>query len=173
MPCVLRPPTVEELPTLSAFCLRSKAVWGYDEDFIEACRSELTIERCDLRSSSIAVAEENGWIRWRRPNQGNRKRGRLVKAVRRANDASRRFRDEAISLGYQRRKSDGCLDRMVIEADPDAAPVLPTNGSKRLRPCPVRLDTRQNASQAGQSVMIDVKNMSPPGTFRTWSDVRL
>ena len=62
VPCVLRPPTVEELPTLSALCLRSKAVWGYDEDFIESCRTELTIEPCDLRSSSIAVAEENGRI---------------------------------------------------------------------------------------------------------------
>lgn len=62
LPCVLTPPTVEELPTLSALCLRSKAVWGYDEDFIEACRSELTLELCDLHSSSIAVAEEHGRI---------------------------------------------------------------------------------------------------------------
>jgi GNAT superfamily N-acetyltransferase len=37
-------------------------VWGYDNDFMEACRKELTIEPCDLRSTSIAVAEKNSKI---------------------------------------------------------------------------------------------------------------
>jgi GNAT superfamily N-acetyltransferase len=60
--CILRPPTVEELPTLSALCLRSKAVWGYGSGFMEACRSELTIQACELQSTSIAVAEENGKV---------------------------------------------------------------------------------------------------------------
>jgi hypothetical protein len=62
VPCILRPPAVEELPTLSALYLRSKAVWGYDKDFIETCRGELTFEPSELSSSSIAVAEENGKI---------------------------------------------------------------------------------------------------------------
>ena len=35
---------------------------GYDDDFMEACRKELTIEPCDLRSTSIAVAEKNSKI---------------------------------------------------------------------------------------------------------------
>ncbi len=56
----VRPPAVEELPALSALCFRSKAVWGYDNDFMEACRRELSIEPGDLRMTSIAVAEQDG-----------------------------------------------------------------------------------------------------------------
>jgi hypothetical protein len=62
LPCILREPTVEELPVLSALCLRSKAMWGYDNNFMEACRGELTIEPSDLRLTSIAVAEKDGKI---------------------------------------------------------------------------------------------------------------
>lgn len=62
MSCILRPPKVGEPPALSALCFRSKAVWGYDDDFMEACRRELTIEPSELQSTSIAVAENNGGI---------------------------------------------------------------------------------------------------------------
>src|SRR2546423_13725352 len=62
LPRVLRTPAIEELPALSALCFRSKAVWGYDSNFMQACRNELSIESCDLRSTSIAIAEENGKI---------------------------------------------------------------------------------------------------------------
>ena len=37
-------------------------MWGYDSNFMEACRRELTIEPPDLRSTSIAVAEKDGKI---------------------------------------------------------------------------------------------------------------
>ena len=35
-------------------------MWGYDNDFKEACRKELCIERDELRSTSVVVAEQNG-----------------------------------------------------------------------------------------------------------------
>ena len=57
MSCILRSPIIEELPALSALCFRSKRVWGYDDDFMAACRREPTIEPCDLKSTSIAVAQ--------------------------------------------------------------------------------------------------------------------
>src|SRR5262245_36327885 len=62
MSWILRAPAIDELPALSALCLRSKAVWGYDADFMAACRNELTIEPGDLESTSIAVAEVGGRI---------------------------------------------------------------------------------------------------------------
>ena len=58
----IRTPAIEELPELSALCFRSKAIWGYDNDFMEACRSELSIDALQLRSTSIVVAEERGTI---------------------------------------------------------------------------------------------------------------
>lgn len=60
--CLMRIPTLEELPALSALCFRSKAIWGYDHDFMEACRRELSFDASELRSTSIVVAEERGKI---------------------------------------------------------------------------------------------------------------
>jgi GNAT superfamily N-acetyltransferase len=56
----IRMPTADELRRLSSLCFRSKAVWGYDEAFMEACRSELSFDRQDLQVTSIAVADEDG-----------------------------------------------------------------------------------------------------------------
>ena len=58
----LRPPQEHELEALSALCLRSKAVWGYDQAFLNACRAELTIRVEDLASSTLCVAEHDGAI---------------------------------------------------------------------------------------------------------------
>jgi GNAT superfamily N-acetyltransferase len=56
----IRPPTIDELPGLSDLCFRSKAVWGYAEEFMEACRGELSFEPRDLELTPIAIAEHDG-----------------------------------------------------------------------------------------------------------------
>jgi GNAT superfamily N-acetyltransferase len=56
----IRSPTIDELSGLSDLCFRSKAIWGYDEEFIEACRGELSFEPRDLELTPIAVAEHDG-----------------------------------------------------------------------------------------------------------------
>ena len=53
----LRDARQDELPALSELCLRSKAVWGYDDAFMLACRTELTLRPDELRSTHIQVAE--------------------------------------------------------------------------------------------------------------------
>jgi predicted N-acetyltransferase YhbS len=58
----LRTPEPGEAPALTDLCLRSKAVWGYDRDFLQACRIELTITPEILSSSCTQVAERNGRI---------------------------------------------------------------------------------------------------------------
>jgi hypothetical protein len=60
LPLTIRPPTVDELSGLSDLCFRSKAIWGYDEEFIEACRGELSFEPRDLELTLIAIAEHDG-----------------------------------------------------------------------------------------------------------------
>jgi GNAT superfamily N-acetyltransferase len=59
---MIRAPTIEELASLSELCLRSKAVWGYDDEFLEACRSELSFDQRDLQLTPIAVAEHGGKV---------------------------------------------------------------------------------------------------------------
>ncbi|MEL7444289.1 MAG: GNAT family N-acetyltransferase [Pseudomonadota bacterium] len=52
----LRIPAESDLPAISELCLRSKAYWGYDPDFIDACRDELTLRSKDLTSTSVKIA---------------------------------------------------------------------------------------------------------------------
>jgi hypothetical protein len=44
MPLTIRAPRADELSRLSDLCFRSKAVWGYDAAFTEACRDEGWVE---------------------------------------------------------------------------------------------------------------------------------
>jgi GNAT superfamily N-acetyltransferase len=60
LPLTIRAPTIEELSDLSDLCFRSKAVWGYDVEFMDACRAELSFEPRDLELTPIAVAEHYG-----------------------------------------------------------------------------------------------------------------
>jgi GNAT superfamily N-acetyltransferase len=57
---LLRTPRHDEAALLTDLCLRSKAVWGYDEAFMQACRSELTLTASNLQSSYLKVAEMGG-----------------------------------------------------------------------------------------------------------------
>ncbi|MDA9522516.1 hypothetical protein XI06_20055 [Bradyrhizobium sp. CCBAU 11434] len=127
--CVLRPPLLEELPALSALCLRSKAVWGYDKDFIEACRSELTIEPGDMRSSAIAVAEQDRQIVGITQIKVTGDEADLLKlfvepTMLRGGVGTKLFHwaiSQAARMG---------AERMSIEADPDAAPFYRRMGAK-------------------------------------------
>ena len=59
---ILRPPRHDEAETLTDLCLRSKAVWGYDEQFMGSCRSELTLTAGTMRASHMRVAELDGCV---------------------------------------------------------------------------------------------------------------
>ena len=58
----LRDARRDELPALSELCLRSKAVWGYDDAFMIACRIELTLRPDELQSTHIRVAERDSTV---------------------------------------------------------------------------------------------------------------
>src|SRR5687768_12500924 len=47
----------EEAGALSALGLRSKAHWGYDAEFLAACRDDLTLSVDDIASSSVYVCD--------------------------------------------------------------------------------------------------------------------
>lgn len=55
---VLRAARASEVGALSELAMRSKAYWGYDEAFLEACRDELTFTANDL--ARLVVAELDG-----------------------------------------------------------------------------------------------------------------
>jgi GNAT superfamily N-acetyltransferase len=58
----VRPARGDEAGDLSALAMRSKAQWGYDAQFLEACRPQLTFVADDLGRRRAAVAEESGRV---------------------------------------------------------------------------------------------------------------
>lgn len=59
-PPVLRPARRQEAAALSDLALRSKGHWGYDADFLAACRAELTLDPDELATHRTLVAEVDG-----------------------------------------------------------------------------------------------------------------
>ena len=57
---VLRAALPAEVGALSELAMRSKAYWGYDAEFLEACRDELTFTATDV--PRIVVAESAGTL---------------------------------------------------------------------------------------------------------------
>lgn len=58
----LRPARPGEAAALSELALRSKAHWGYDEDFLERCRTVLTLRADEVEARRTVVAEEDGVV---------------------------------------------------------------------------------------------------------------
>lgn len=54
----IRQGTAEDAPTLSEIAFRSKAHWGYDKQFMEDCRHELTFTEADFPVKYFGIAED-------------------------------------------------------------------------------------------------------------------
>lgn len=130
MKTLIRTPEIAELPDLSELCLRSKAVWGYDAAFMAACRAELTLHPDDLTSSRIAVAEQAGTVlgvvqvKPIGPAEADLTRLFIEPSAMRGGVGKVLFVwavDAARSMG---------ATRLIIEADPDAAPFYRRLGAR-------------------------------------------
>lgn len=62
IPMHMRAPNPDEAELLTDLCFRSKAVWGYDAEFMQACRAELTLRPADLARDRFRVATIDGEI---------------------------------------------------------------------------------------------------------------
>ena len=54
----IRPARADEHRAVSALALRSKAHWGYDDAFLEACRAELTWSADECTSGDLWVLDD-------------------------------------------------------------------------------------------------------------------
>lgn len=59
---LLRAARPEEADLLGELALRSKAHWGYDQDFLNQCRQELTFQPEEIAARRIVVAESYGQV---------------------------------------------------------------------------------------------------------------
>ncbi len=62
MSAILRPGRAEEAADLTAVAFRAKAHWGYDGEFLEACREELTVTGNDFTERRLRVADLHGRV---------------------------------------------------------------------------------------------------------------
>jgi GNAT superfamily N-acetyltransferase len=129
LPLLFRTPAVEELPALSTLCFRSKAVWGYDHDFMEACRNELSIDPNELRSTSIAVAEDQGKFVGIAQVKVVGSEAELLKLFVEPT-ALRGGVGKALFIWATYTATIKGADHLVIEAAPDAAPFYRRMGAK-------------------------------------------
>jgi len=131
----IRAPHEDELELLSALCLRSKAVWGYDEAFMAACRDELTVTLDDLHSWQMQLAEDaEGIVGVAQVTLDGDEA-----------DLSKLFVDPArLRAGVGRVLFDWAVEtarslgarRMIIEADPDAVDFYRSMGARKVGSAP-------------------------------------
>jgi GNAT superfamily N-acetyltransferase len=115
----LRPGRPAEAAVLTGLALRSKAHWGYDEAFLEACRDELTLQPRDLTGGRSLVAEEDGRVLGFTTVSGEPPGGALAMMFVEPDTMGRgvgrllfeRTMDRARGLGFA---------RLTIDADPHA-----------------------------------------------------
>jgi GNAT superfamily N-acetyltransferase len=125
----LRAPSAHECPALTELCLRSKAVWGYDRAFMDACRAELTLTPRDLETTQLQVVEQDGAVVGVAQISAEGGLAHLEKLfvepkILRAGLGAALFdwaKKAARDLG---------ATAMIIEADPDAAPFYRRMGAR-------------------------------------------
>lgn len=130
MNITLRDATDQDCPALSALAQRSKAHWGYDAAFMQACVDELSVTPEDLRHPYI-VAEDNGalagfaCVEWHGPTP----------------ELGAMYVDPAhIGSGVGRRLFEWCTDQaraggataLLIDADPNAEAFYVRLGAHRI-----------------------------------------
>lgn len=126
---IIRTPSADELPALSDLCFRSKAVRGYDDAFMNACRAELSFGPRDLELTHVAVAEQDG-----RPagvvqvgiDGGNAQLLKLFVEP----EGLRKGTGKALLNWASRTARRMGARQMVIESDPDAAPFYRRMGAR-------------------------------------------
>ncbi|NED92360.1 GNAT family N-acetyltransferase [Streptomyces sp. SID11233] len=131
----VRPARPSEAAELTELALRSKAYWGYDEEFLAACRAELTMEPDDIGPRRTAVAEEDGRVLGFTTLEGPSPTGVLGMMFAEPDAVGRgvgrllfeHVVTEARRLGFA---------RFTIDADPNAEPFYRAMGAVRIGATP-------------------------------------
>lgn len=114
-------PQVEDLESLSALCLRSKAHWGYDAAFMAACVTELTLTVDDLEAGGLAMARVEGKPAGVVQVMVEKDEAELYKLFIDPGYMGRGLGARLMAWAKDEARARGA-SRMIIAADPDAVP---------------------------------------------------
>ncbi|MBA0053400.1 GNAT family N-acetyltransferase [Streptomyces sp. AJS327] len=131
----LRAARPEEAGELTELALRSKGHWGYDADFLAACRAELTLLPGEVTSRRTTVLEEGGRVLGFTTLEGEPPEGVLGMMFLEPAAIGRGLgrvlftatADEARRLGFR---------RLEVDADPGAEPFYRAMGAERTGSAP-------------------------------------
>jgi GNAT superfamily N-acetyltransferase len=126
----LRDVRQNELSHLDGLCLRSKAVWGYDDAFMAACRAELTLHPDELRTTQIQVAQRDATavgLAQLKVSGGDAELMKLFVEPALLGSGIGRL---LFGWALERARSLGAV-RMTIEADPGAVPFYQRMGARQ------------------------------------------
>src|SRR5690606_32308643 len=119
-----------EAGTLTELALRSKAYWGYDAQFMEACRDELTLAAHEVTRRRTTVAERDGRILGFTTLEGEPPTGVLgmmfVDPQAIGQGIGRLLFEHTVATGR-----DLGFTRLTIDADPNAEPFYRAMGAVR------------------------------------------
>ena len=120
---------------LSDLALRSKGYWGYDADFLEKCREELTVRVADIEQRRVTVLEREGKVLGFYGLDGEAPEGELwwlfVEPDAIGTGAGRALWTHALQTAFRLK-----WERMRIEADPGAEGFYLAMGAKRVGEAP-------------------------------------
>ncbi len=131
----IRRALASEAASLSALALRSKALWGYDATFMEACRAPLTVDPETIVKCPFYVLDEGGTIAGFYGLSGTPPRGEIeflfVEPQRVRSGRGRRLADHFLALA----RSLG-FEEMDVSADPSAEGSYVAMGATRIAEVP-------------------------------------
>ena len=123
---VVRPARAGEAQALTALCVRSKAHWGYDAEFMRLSLATLTVSEADVATGCVLVAERVGLAFGMTKVEPDGELGMMFVDPLAMGRGAGRALFEA-SAGLARRLG---ARRMSILADPHAAPFYERMGAR-------------------------------------------
>ena len=131
MTAAIRPGRPEEAADLTELIMRSKAYWGYDEEFMARCRPALTLHPSDIEPKRVTVAEIDGRLAGVVTIAGSPPEGEIdllfVDPWAIGTGVGRLLYDHALAFAR-----DNGFAALLIEADPQAEPFYLRMGAVRI-----------------------------------------
>jgi len=127
---VIRDAEPSDCEALSALAFASKASWGYDDAFMEACRAELTIRPEDLRNARLRIAYETDMLGFHGV-RGDELEWLFVAPAAMGRGVGRALLADACEIA----RTNG-VETLRVEADPFAAEFYEHAGAHRIGDAP-------------------------------------
>ena len=133
---LVRKAKIDEAESLTALCVRSKAHWGYDAEFMRLCTAALTVSEASIAAGRVLVAADDtgrtiGTVSVAEDDEGPELALMFVDPPAIGSGAGRVLFEAAVRLarrlGYR---------HMAILADPNAAPFYERMGARFVRNAP-------------------------------------